>query len=206
MLSSLKGMLLGAPLLVAALSSTAFAQSPDNVRIRGISYAGTGCPAGSVAENISPDFQALTLLFDSYVVEAGLNVPLSESRKNCQLLVDLDFPNGWQYSIFTVDYRGYLALDPGSIGQQTARYYFQGQPQTSTLTTTFRGPDQRDYQIRDTFGLTSTVWSPCGAQRALNINSSINVRANRGSRALMTNDSIDLQVHQVYGIRWQRCR
>src|SRR4051812_29314946 len=72
--------------------------APDYVVVRGISYAGSGCPAGSLSENISLDYRGLSVIMDSFVAEIGPDIPLSMNRKNCQVMVDLDYPDGWQYS------------------------------------------------------------------------------------------------------------
>lgn len=196
-------------LSVLSLSGLALGEigpNPNQVSINGISYAGSGCPAGSVSQVLSLDAKAFTLLFDSYVAEAGPGMPLSLARKNCQIAVDLRFPPGWSYSIFTVDYRGYARLDPGTSGQQISSYYFSGQAKTGNLRTNFYGPTERDYQIRDTLGLDTVVWSPCGASRALNMNTQVRVTASGSRRALLTVDSIDGELKQIYGIQWRRCQ
>jgi len=180
--------------------------NPREVYINGISYAGSGCPAGSVSQVLSSDAKAFTLLFDSYIAEAGPGMPLSLARKNCQIAVDLRFPQGWSYSVFTVDYRGYARLDPGTSGQQVSSYYFSGQAKTGSLRTNFYGPTERDYQIRDTLGLDAVVWSPCGANRALNMNTQVRVTASGRQRALLTVDSIDGELKHIYGIQWRRCQ
>lgn len=199
----------GVILTVASISNLTFGEigpDPREVKINGISYAGSGCPAGSVSQLLSEDAKAFTLLFDSYVAEAGPGMPLSLGRKNCQIAVDLRFPQGWSYSIFTVDYRGYARLDPGTSGQQISSYYFSGQTKTGNLRTNFYGPVDRDYQIRDTLGLESVVWSPCGANRALNMNTQVRVTASGRQRALLTIDSIDGELKHIYGIQWRRCQ
>lgn len=197
----------GLALIVASIGATAFADAPEYVRVRSISYAGSGCPAGSVAENVSMDRQAFTLLFDSYIAEIGPGVSVREKRKNCQILVDLDFPQGWTYTLADVDYRGYVSLERGVTGEQSSAYYFQGQGATARLTTQMRGPKDEDYQIRDTLGLSAVVWAPCGARRALNINSQINLTStNRNASGLITNDSTDFHLTQIYNLKWQRCR
>ena len=209
MLSTLKNLIkFGAPMMVAVFAANANAQVPGYVHVRSLSWAGSGCPAGSVASNVSPDLQAFTLLFDNYIAQIGPGVPLTESRKNCQIAVDLDFPSGWSYSILTVDYRGYADLESGVRGEQSSAYYFQGSTATPRLTTTMNGPAARDYQIRDTLGVAATVWSPCGASRALNINSQVRLTSsNRNARGMLTVDSIDgqLKTLQVYGLQWRRC-
>jgi hypothetical protein len=194
-------------LIVLAVSGTALAAGPNpsQVRIAGISYAGSGCPAGSVAESMSPDAKAFTLLFDSYIAEAGPGVSLANGRKNCQIAVDLRFPQGWSYTIFDVDYRGYAQLERGTTGTQKTTYYFQGGSSQASLQTNYAGPKDADYHIRDSLGLDALVWSPCGATRAVNMNTQVRVTASGGRRALMTIDSIDGQLTHRYGIQWRRC-
>ena len=180
--------------------------APDYVRVRAITYAGSGCPAGSVAKNISPDKQAFTLLFDEYVAEAGPGVLLAAGRKNCAINIDLDFPQGWSFTIFDVDYRGYVLLDRNVTGTQKSSYYFQGGTGPS-LAATLYGPQNKDYHYRDTLLVTAEVWSPCGATRSLNINSQVRVdnTRNRFAQGLMTVDSIDGQLTHIYGLKWRRC-
>lgn len=204
-----KNLGVGFILSLVSLSSISVGEigpDPREVKINGISYAGSGCPAGSVSQLLSDDAKAFTLLFDSYVAEAGPGMPLSMSRKNCQIAVDLRFPQGWSYSIFTVDYRGYAKLDPGTTGQQVSSYYFAGQTKTGNLRTNFYGPTERDYQIRDTLGLDALIWSPCGANRALNMNTQVRVTASGRQRALLTIDSLDGELKHIYGIKWKRCQ
>eukprot|EP01126_Amoeba_proteus_P038757 TRINITY_DN4055_c0_g1_i7.p1 TRINITY_DN4055_c0_g1~~TRINITY_DN4055_c0_g1_i7.p1 ORF type:complete len:148 (+),score=18.76 TRINITY_DN4055_c0_g1_i7:181-624(+) len=78
---------------------------PRLVTISGIQYAGSGCPAGSVAQVIDPSRTVFTLIFDRFIAQDGPNVDYSETTKNCQINVDLRVPQGWQYSIVSVDYR-----------------------------------------------------------------------------------------------------
>jgi len=192
---------------VFLISAIAVADAPSYVRVRNIAYAGSGCPAGTVAGSIANDRQAFTLLFDSYIAEVGPGISIREKRKNCQLAVALDFPQGWSFSIFTVDYRGYVDLDGGIVGTQQSSYYFQGQSTTARLASNYYGPLSQNYQIRDTLGISAVVWSPCGASRALNINTEVrlNNSNNPTGSGIMTTDSIDGVVRQLYGFQWRRC-
>lgn len=184
----------------------ALGPDPSQVHIQNIAYAGSGCPAGSVSELMAPDAKAFSLLFDSYVAEAGPGIPLSQNRKNCQVAVDLRFPAGWSFTVFEVDYRGYAKLDRGATGTQKTSYYFQGSGTTANLASDYYGPFDNDYHIRDTLGLSATVWSPCGAVRALNMNTQVRVSAPSSRRALMTVDSIDGQLTHIYKLQWRQCR
>ena len=189
------------------LASNLYA-GPDRVTIKSLSYAGSGCPANSVAQNIASDGQALTLLFSDFIAEGGRGVPASESRKNCQLNIEMDFPHGWSLSVASIDYRGYASLDRGVRGTHQSKYYFRGEQSDATFAKTFRGSYDDDYHIKDDLALDAVVWSPCGDTASLNINSQIRVNvpaAARGRSGLMTVDSVDAKVSHKLGLKWKRC-
>lgn len=195
MRTMLFGMALGAMSLYAQ----------DNVRIRDIHYGGTGCPQGSMDSYISPDGQAMTLIFDQYVAEAGQGIPLSQGRKFCNLVLDLAIPAGYQYSVFKVDYRGFVDLRSGTNAQVQSSYYFSGsdaRTNTRTVTALFRGAMSGNYTKSDNIGVESMVWSPCGVERALNIKTAANVQGRNG---LLTVDTVDGEFKQVYYLKWRRC-
>lgn len=69
-------------------------------------------------------------------------------------------------------------------------------------TKTFPGPVDQDYLKSDVFGVESTVWSPCGAEGMLNINSAISVTPlNDQQSALMTVSNI---LESITPRRWWR--
>lgn len=100
--------------------------SGHDVSITGVAFAGSGCPAGSVAGQLATDLTTLTLLYDSFVSQAGPGIKASEYRKNCQLNVKLQYPQGWQFSVFKADYRGYAQVPEGDTGTVKSTYYFSG--------------------------------------------------------------------------------
>lgn len=203
------GLPLALPVLLAAESSYGqFGAVPEYVQVRNISYAGSGCPAGTVSQNIAPDLKAFSLLFDSYVASVGPTESFANKRRNCQVNVDFAFPNGWSYALVTFDYRGFVDVEPGILATQQASYYFQGYQQTARFRTVMQGPISRDYQARDALDLTASVWSPCGEFRSLNINTEVRLdnTRNRNGRGLITVDSIDGNIAHTYGVVWRRCR
>ncbi|KAJ3214048.1 hypothetical protein HK099_007060 [Clydaea vesicula] len=178
---------------------------PVNVTLGTVTYGGTGCPKGSVSQNLNSDSTAMTLLFDKYVASIGPGIAITENRKNCQLNFQVNVPQGWQYSIATVDYRGFLQLDQGVTAQQQANYYFQGSLEQDKQSTTFTHLHNGDYTLRDQFGITSTIWSDCNAKANLNINSQIRLFAPPGKNGVITTDSVDTKVKQIYGLKWKKC-
>jgi hypothetical protein len=192
--------------IFSLLISQAALSAPSGVRIQGISYAGSGCSAGTISGKLSRDFTSFALYMHDFVAETGSRIPFSAKRKNCMLSVDLYVPAGWSYSIAEVEYKGYVDLDRGVTATQASSYYFQGSSLTSRLSTIMKGPKQASYTIKDILGIEALVWSPCGATRALNINAQVSLQStNRSAFGLITLDRIRGNIEQVYGLKWKRC-
>lgn len=195
---------------ILAATATHFVQadapSGHEVEIESIAFAGSGCPAGSVSGQLSSDLTTLTLLFADYVAQAGSGVPPIDYRKNCQLNVKVRYPQGWQWSIFKADYRGYAYLPQGGDGTCKSTYYFSGSSQQMSSAVTLVGPYDNNYLKTDEFNDISLVWSPCGIESMLNINAEVLITPlNLTAAALMTVDSTDLSFHQVQYLQWSKC-
>jgi hypothetical protein len=181
----------------------------NTVKIRGVTYGGSGCPQGSVGQFISADATTVTLIFDKYIANLNKNVDSSAYRRNCQINFDLLYPGGFQYSVFSAEYRGYAQLTKYVTGQVKSTYYFSGSSTQASDTATFTGPIDGDYKKLDKIDQASTVWSPCGAEGALNINSQIrlssSVAASDTVFGSLTTDSIDAKFTQILSLQWQTC-
>ncbi|MCX6128176.1 MAG: DUF4360 domain-containing protein, partial [Proteobacteria bacterium] len=99
--------------LLMATNSFAGLVPAEPVTIKSIKVNGSGCPLGTVSQNISDDKTAFTLTFSEFVAETGPNTAPSLSRKNCVANLTLAVPAGWQYSIGSFYYRGFMDLDQG---------------------------------------------------------------------------------------------
>jgi hypothetical protein len=122
-LTLFSGLAAASPVIVDTLAD---APSGHEVQIVGLAFAGSGCPAGSVSGQLSSDLTTITLLYASFVAQAGNGISPSNYRKNCQLNVKLKYPSGWQFSVFKADYRGYAQIPAGDTGTCKATYYFSG--------------------------------------------------------------------------------
>jgi len=201
-----KFLILGLAAIASALPAAEIVSrdAPTGVTIKKIVFAGSGCPANSVGQFVSDDRTTFTLIFDSMVAQLGGGATIAQSRVNCQLNLNLEYPSGWQYSILSTTFRGYVAIDPDVTGLQQATYYFSGQSAQSTSTVKFAGPDEEDYVQIGAIGVQSLVWSPCGSSNsALNIN--IQVRLSGKGTGLITQDSVDGQIQYVVGLQWRHC-
>lgn len=201
-------------LLVSSVSFAGLVPS-EPVTIKSIKVNGTGCPLGTVAQNISEDKQAFTLTFSEFVAEIGPGLSPANARKNCVITATLKVPVGWQYSVGSFNYRGYMGLDEGIRATHSTTYFFEGAGRQGSFSAYREGPFAQDFVFTDKIGLNSAVmpdtWSDCSKERALNINTSIRVMNVDPSvfpyaQGLVTNDSTDGEITQVYGLTWRRCR
>ena len=150
-------------LLAASYQLPALAAAPSGVYIKKISATTEQAVLPILSVRTYREMpRPLPLLFSDYVAEVGPGVSRRESRKNCQVTVDLDFPMGWQYAVMSFDYRGFASLDRGIEAEQGVSYYFQGQGYTGRSRSRIRGEFDDDWQFRDRIGLDTYVWSPCG--------------------------------------------
>jgi hypothetical protein len=179
----------------------------DGVAITDLTYGGTGCKDGTVAVDLSPDYQALTVIFDKYVAQVGKGMDGADKRKFCHLVVQLDYPAGFSYALMKLDYSGYASLDYGVKAEQKSTYFFQGHRKDDKFTfkTKLFGEFDGDYRVEDY--LETVAWSPCGKKRGLNIVTSVQVDNGRHKDAsgIMTIDSIDASMKETYSLAWRKC-
>jgi hypothetical protein len=167
-------------------------------------YGGSGCPDQSVAAVLSPDSTALSVMFDQYTVEAGDRKTMD--RKNCSIGIPVRVPQGYSVSVLKVDYRGYTYIPRGGRVTFDVEYFFAGSrgPRLSEYMT---GPRDDNYMITDELLARAVVWSPCGAETNLRINTALRAQTNRNrEQVLATLDSTDVDTKVIYHLQWKRCR
>jgi len=194
----------------APIIPTSAADVPQQVTIDKTSYSGNGCPAGSVSTLISPDKTVVTFGFDVFQATIGPGADPASKQKNCQLHLGLKYPAGYQMSIMTATYHGYVRLDQGVVANFISSYYFsQAAEKTAMTRTTLQGPEYKGgktYTKQDSIANESMVWSPCGANGILNVNNRIALTASSPSAAgEISNDDATLKFEQKLKIQWRRC-
>lgn len=181
-------------------STAAYAQQtppPGTFSIASVDAGGNGCPAGSVAANLSSDNQAFTLLFDQYIV----NSQSAYDQKGCNLNLIMRVPLGWSFALLSVDYRGYANVAAGSTAKQYSSYSYSGHggilPEQALT-----GPLSNDYFNRVMVPVSSYIWTPCNLPTiTLQIATSLDIRGT----GMVSVDSIDGEVKHQYAVAWQRC-
>ncbi len=199
---------LSIPIILSLLSLPAFADDrpdPGSVTIGTPSMGGSGCPQGSTATVLSPDSTSLSILFDSYHVEAGKSSGKTIDRKTCDMVIPIKIPQGYGLSLAKLDYRGFNALPLKATSEFSVNYLFSGS-RGPVFSRSFHGPSNRDFTFTTPVIGPSLTWSSCGGEVQLKINSSLLVQSNpSGELAMATVDSTDVKAAFVYQLQWKRC-
>lgn len=80
----------------AQLAAPQTSESPNSVRILGVSLLGTGCPAGTADVQVDATGELFEATFSAYEVLTGPNTRASDWRKNCKLTMNMEFDEGFQ--------------------------------------------------------------------------------------------------------------
>lgn len=188
-------------LLIGARSLLAFV---PGITLGDPAHGGSGCPSGTISATLSPDETELSILFDDYYVEAGGD-QRNTVRKSCNLAIPVEIPAGFSVSILSADYRGYVSLPSKAQARFTTEYFFAGEKGKKN-TTVWKGYTDEDFDVSDLFDVTGKVWTQCGKDTILRINTSLLVRTNRKKEeALAILDSADLASGLTYYLDWKIC-
>jgi hypothetical protein len=178
----------------------------DDIALGVPGYGGNGCPAGTASVTLSPDAKSLTILFDEFLTQAGRSVRKTIDRKSCNLAIPIHIPQGLSVSVIGVDYRGFVALpNMQSVATFSTEYFFAGMV-GPRFQRNWYGPLESDYLFQNTIGVQGVVWSPCGADTNIRVNTSMMVRNTGAGDALASVDSIDMQAGLVYHLAFRYCQ
>jgi hypothetical protein len=175
---------------------------PGSGTIESVSYEGTGCESGTTTTAISEDGQAVTSIFSAFVAAAGGATPAAQAKLNCITMMQVKVPAGWQYSLESIDYRGFAGLGAEVSASRQSLYVISGSPVHVTPLARIKGEFSDNYEHNDVSPEAPGVWSPCGGGQMLWIATQVEV--NNGNRAAregqMTVDSLDTE------LQWRRCQ
>ncbi|MCB5170398.1 DUF4360 domain-containing protein [Streptomyces bambusae] len=199
----------GAGAAAAADSAPAAAPPTGQITIDVAQVNGSGCRPGSASVSVAPDNTAFTVTYSEYLAQVGRGALATDFRKNCQLGLRVNVPQGFTYAVAQADYRGFASLQAGASATQQAGYYFQGMTQTVRSSHTLRGPLEGNWQVTDRVGIEALEFAPCGSQRDFNVNTELRVSGGTSDTANTTSfvamDSTDASFKTVYRFAWKEC-
>ncbi|RJQ73711.1 DUF4360 domain-containing protein [Pseudonocardiaceae bacterium YIM PH 21723] len=175
----------------------------EKITVDVLTVNGSGCPAGTADVIESPDNTGFRIYYDNYLARNGGSSAPTDFRKNCQIGLKVHVPQGYSYSITKVDYRGYARLGDGSHALQRANYYFQGDSANNYQDHVLDGPLSGSWRTTDFTADENLVWSPCGEDRNLNINTELRVYGDGANWINMS--STGGKIYTVYEFSWKTC-
>ncbi len=199
----MKSLLTIAAVLLSGLAAQA------QISLGNPAYGGTGCPAGSASVSLTQDQQTLSILFDSFVVQAPTLQGAAFDRKNCNLRIPVRVGSGYQVALIAFDYNGFAGIPSGGRGQFEARYAYVGQARPAIFRKTFMGPQVQNYSLKNELISTTIDWTPCSTGQDLMMVVDANILAmtnNRQDATQLSIDSVDVQTGLLYKYQIRRCR
>jgi hypothetical protein len=175
------------------------------VVIEVVKVNGSGCRKDTATVAVSADNTAFTVTYSGYLAQAGAGTNKKDRLKDCKLKLKVGVPKGFTYTISGIDYRGYARLERGATGRMGADYSFQGSNRTISVNHPFAAPVDDDWQVADT---RTAGFEPCGKQRALDIDTELEVGAGTSdptTTSVLSMDSTDGAVRTTYHLDWQTC-
>jgi hypothetical protein len=163
-----------------------------------IGYGGSGCPGGSASVSLSGN--SLSLRFTQFRATAGGKDTFG--RVSCNLAIPLRVPAGLSVSIASVSYRGTSSLPSGASGVLSTELFVTG-GQGPIISRSFKGPSSG--RFASTVSTMAPVWSACGADVNLRVNSSLRVTTSGGRSASLSVRSQEVSSALVYVLKWRSC-
>lgn len=207
---SLSACLIALAPLTMTTAASAQAPHPDEVEIKDVTVNGSGCPIGTATvllTNSKPNGPAdyFQVTYDNFIVERGDDLAPKDSRKFCNLALDVKFPQGWAFTIFKMEMDGYAEIAKGARGEVKTEYFFPHVSRKKRHRKKVRGPFEGDYNQMDEIGVFSSITSRCGVTIPLNLKTTMRLSGSRKKYSTMTVDVQSGLFVQKFGIRWKRC-
>jgi len=202
---------------VAAAHRTHPVAAPADFNITSLCFHGNGCPPGSANYTLSNDKSAVTITFSKFCAKAGPGISFAKNRKNCQLSLGLQIPQGFAFTVPSIDYRGHFQLDDNVTAALQSSYDFQGQVQQATARVNLTGPIRGDffaYRPNPDDSTPPRRWPPWppGPRDCLRCKFTLNIASdifvnnanNKFGRGYIATDSLNGIFRQVFNLQWEK--
>lgn len=193
-------------ILLSLIAAAGFQAKADDIHISAPSHGGNGCPQGSLTSVVSKKNDLLSLRFNDYEAQAGKSNGKKFERKTCNIAVPVSVPDGWSVAILKGNYRGYLEVPDEATAEFQSEHFMAGPSSPTTgpvVKKVFDGPVLGRYRIEQKPATKDLVWSACGEDVNLRINSSMMVTTNAAKEDVYANvDKIGISFH----LQWKKCK
>jgi hypothetical protein len=178
------------------------------ITIEKLKANGSGCRPDTTAIDVSPDEEAFSISYSTYIAFAGNGSKPKDQRKDCGITIRLNVPQHWTYAIASVDYRGYAQLDRNASTVLDVRYKFQGHGPQTTRQHPFATVMADNWQVTDVIRGEDRVFGPCGRDRKFDIDTELRIDAPNGPNtpiSFIAMDTTDGEFSSTYRLAWKKC-
>jgi len=198
-------------LALGATDSNAAATQPDpgSVRLASVTNSGSGCASNTVSSVISSDRTLISYVFDDFTVFTGPNTRASEWTRNCQLNTTIQKPEGFQFAISNVTWKGAVRIDSGASVVILSTWYMGDVSTVKQFTFT---PDRRDvrdeyvFQNATSLSPEEMAWSRCDGTDSFMSNSRAAMRSTSATVTGYIGDGPQLTPRLLQlGLKWREC-
>lgn len=205
---SLGFLAVAAAALVCATGEDASAQPPaSEVSIASVRLSGSACPAGTYDAFLVDNNRSFVIVFNQFNVSAGPMIPLTESSKDCAVLLTLNIPEGWTYAVGSIVAAGHAELQRDVVGRLRVNARFPG-TRSGRAEIRIVGPTRAGGQDFETSGVLDLItYSRCGRSDPLLIgmNATADNTRNRDNSGLLTVTDLTGTFVTKFNLVFQRC-
>jgi hypothetical protein len=183
----------------SALAGTQDQSGPG--RFESVEFMGDACE-GTANSAISPDGQAVTATFSDFVAAAGEDTPAEQANRGCLIRALVEVPDGWSYSLESVDYRGFVEQEDGVTSSKDSLYLISDTSPLKTPTLEFVDETSGNFTNSDIGPGLPSPRSPCGGGQELWIvtQTQVDNDGDDDNQGFLALDSVDVE------LQWRRCR
>jgi hypothetical protein len=207
-LTTVLGLALSGPAHAIGGEGSVITEAPptDQIVLEVAAINGSGCPAGTASVSTLPDNTGFKVTYRDFLAQAGGNSGPTDFRKNCQISLEIHFPQGFTFAIAKADYRGRAHLQAGATALHRTNYYFQGSSDNTFAEHSFAGPLNAPWQSTDITAIAALIFAPCGVSRNLNVNTELRVDdgTSKGVSSMSMRSS-DGDIDTIFHVHWKRC-
>jgi len=191
--------------------------APPSAKVMNVQIDGSGCDAGSANAVITDDLNFLSVLYDRYTAEIGQGTAQPKAKaaeKHCNIIVDINVPQGWTLSFDQIDYRGFVQVpNKAAAAYQITTADIDGGASAGFDQQIFQGPKTENFTISVKNKIPKVLSTLSCQSNSQNIR--VRIKNTIGVRNLLAGflrptvkivvDSTDASFKQNLKINWKRC-
>jgi hypothetical protein len=173
---------------VMVVASSALFAAP--IKLTNVAAAGAGCQEVAKEAQLVSNGQ-LVIIHAANGMEATSD-SLRDRRKACQIILDLETPEGQTYVVKQVFGHAHASVDQGVTASADVTLYFQGALEETVISDQLQGPADDILWLSRYFYF--PIQAPCAQRRALNVKVSARITGEEGSGIAYLDEPIYLML------------